>query len=123
MSMMHARVDNHTGRRIKGRQTVMHHLLLSHYSFGQKEVVTRDLSLTGAFVEGQIEDLDVGERVDIAFEVADNYSGAYRKQHRRMHISAVVMRTTEKGVGLRFDIVDGDLAQGAIYKIMHQQAF
>jgi hypothetical protein len=105
-----------TERRTKPRVKVAHEFTVNHRDLGQVVCATRDLSLTGVFVEGDFTSLIVGVSVDIRFAVPSSLPGA--GAGKAYALSAVVMRITNEGAGLRF--IDPDMeTSSALVKLMY----
>lgn len=77
------------------RKNVRHSFTLSHFSFGDRECMTRDLSLSGAFVEGDFSEVKPGDTIDIEFKSSGEVAEKYK-------FSSSVARVTPEGLGLRF---------------------
>lgn len=80
------------------RKSVRYKFKLGHPGFGERECETRDLSLSGAFVEGKFVDIGPGDTINIEFE-----SGTVK-----YHFSSAVARVTSQGLGLKFLSLDMD---------------
>lgn len=88
-------------RREKPRSQIQHTFKVSHPGFGEWECKTRDLSLSGAFVEGRFVDIVPGDTINLTFT-----SGADGSEE--FQISSTVIRVASDGVGLKFFSLDMD---------------
>lgn len=83
------------------RKSVRYKFKLGHPGFGERECETRDLSLSGAFVEGEFVDIGPGDTINVEFEAGADKSEKY-------HFSSSVARVTSEGIGLKFFSLDMD---------------
>jgi hypothetical protein len=88
-------------RREKPRKKLKHEFAVSHARLGEWVCMTRDLSLSGAFIEGRFVDLAPGDTVKLAF-MADSIPPV------KCSFDAAVMRVTGEGIGLKFLSLDMD---------------
>lgn len=86
-------------RREKPRKQIQHVFKVSHPSFGEWECKTRDLSLSGAFVEGRFVDMEPGETINLAFTAGTPAPVEYR-------FSSTIIRVATDGIGLKFLSLD-----------------
>jgi len=87
--------------REKPRKNVRYKFNLGHPAFGKRSCETRDLSLSGAFVEGEF-DVRPGETIEVEFKAGE---GSVATTHR---FSSAVARVTPQGLGLKFLSLDMD---------------
>lgn len=88
-------------RREKPRKQIQHTFKVSHPSFGERECNIRDLSLSGAFVEGRFVDIAPGETINLTFTAGEPSPAEYR-------FSSAVVRVAADGIGLKFLSLDMD---------------
>jgi hypothetical protein len=81
------------------RKNVRYKFKLGHPGFGERLCETRDLSLSGAFVEGEFVDIGPGDTINIEFESSADKSVKHQ-------FSSAVARVTSEGLGLRFLSLD-----------------
>ncbi len=96
--------DSHTAgseARRKPRRQTSHEFMLSHPSIGKSNYRSRDLSLSGAFIEGSFQGVNPGDTIEIEFTMGIDPAITHE-------LSASVARITDDGVGLKFLGVDMD---------------
>jgi hypothetical protein len=104
-------------RREEPRRALGHSFVISHYAIGQVPATSRDVSLSGLFVEGEFDGIEVGGVVNVGFRLPSKLPGVDR--HREYHVMATVIRREQWGIALRFQDLELD-ASAALYKLMHQ---
>ncbi|MFV1997753.1 MAG: PilZ domain-containing protein [Acidiferrobacterales bacterium] len=83
------------------RKNVRYKFKLDHPDFRERECETRDLSLSGAFVEGKFVEIGPGDTINVEFESSTDKSTKHR-------FSSTVTRVTSEGLGLKFFSLDMD---------------
>jgi len=81
------------------RKNVRYKFRLGHPEFGELDCETRDLSLSGAFVEGKFVEIGLGDTISIEFSSSTDKS-------MKHHFSSSVTRVTSEGLGLKFLSLD-----------------
>ena len=113
---MTVEIDRRFDRRCERRFIVSHRFIVTHPDVGEIECNTRDVSLSGAFVEGDFSAIAVGSTVTIIFERTSTRINSPGKvtQHT---FDAVLVRKTEEGAGLRFTHQDPKIDAAILYLI------
>lgn len=92
-------------RRIDPREDVIYDFTIQHEFFGKKSCKTRDLSISGTFVEGDFTSVNVGSTVDISFIMPSLLPGDGKVIEYTL--KATIVRIMSDGAGLSF--VDPDM--------------
>lgn len=106
-------------RRFQRRLAITHRFVVKHPDVGEIECNTRDVSLSGAFVEGDFSAIADGSTVTILYERTSTRINSPDKvtQHT---FEAILVRKTEEGAGLKFTHQDTE-TDGVIYGLMKSQ--
>jgi len=104
-------------KRRETRNPITHKFTLAHKMIGEVSCSTRDLSLKGAFVEGDFAQLGIGTSIDVSFDLPSKRPGSTSAM--RYRFSAIVVRRTDTGAGLNFAGLD-TTTDAAIYDLMHR---
>lgn len=87
--------------REKPRKRVVHEFLLTHSAIGKNSYQSRDLSLSGVFIEGTFPGVNPGDTMDVEFVTASDPATTHR-------FAASVARIADDGIGLKFLSLDMD---------------
>jgi hypothetical protein len=100
--MENVSVTRDANRRDNPRISVTRPVVLNHARKGVEAGWIRDVSLDGAFVQSQWKDLPTFTAVDIAVTL----STGEKRTVKEYHLPATVARSTEDGLGVKFDHLD-----------------
>ena len=89
--------------RADSRNSVVHEFNVFHESFGVKTCKSRDLSISGIFIEGDFNSASVGTSVSLSFVLPSIHPRASDKEYQ---LDAVVAHVTDEGAGLKFQNPD-----------------
>ena len=100
--MENAKSSRGTERRENPRKRITRPAVLTHARLGPQAGWITDVSLDGAFVRSEIQDIPAFTAVEVTVTTS---SGEERKV-TEYRLPATVARTSEDGVGIRFDSLD-----------------
>ncbi|MEE8482747.1 MAG: PilZ domain-containing protein [Acidiferrobacterales bacterium] len=106
-----------TERRVEPRLPIAHQFTIAHEAIGEVSCDTRDLSLKGAYVEGDFNQVSIGSTVAVSFILTSKRPGSDKAT--RYRFSAIIVRADSKGAGLNFTGLD-TTTDAAIYNLMHR---
>ncbi|MEE8388432.1 MAG: PilZ domain-containing protein [Acidiferrobacterales bacterium] len=104
-------------KRSEPRLPVAHQFTIAHKTIGETTCNTRDLSLKGAFVEGDFTKVTIGSTMAVSFILKSRRPGSDKAT--RYRFSAILVRVTGDGAGLNFTGLDIE-TDAAIYDLMHR---
>ncbi len=104
-------------RRVEPRLSLTHQFTISHETIGEVTCDTRDLSLKGAYVEGDFRQMGIGSTVAVSFILTSKRPSSSKAT--RYRFSAIVVRVDNEGAGLNFTGLDVD-TDAAIFNLMHR---
>lgn len=87
--------------REKPRKRVVHEFILTHSAIGKSSFRSRDLSLSGVFIEGAFPGVDAGDTMGVEFVSASEPATKH-------NFAASVARIADDGIGLKFLSLDMD---------------
>ena len=93
------RVSSPDGRK-NPRLQIAQEFILSHRTIGKSTCLSRDLSLSGVFLQGRFPDIRPGDTVGLEFSMGPG-AATYE-------LDASVARVADDGVGLKFLSLDMD---------------
>ncbi len=97
--------------RAEPRNSVIHEFNVFHESFGVKTCKSRDLSISGIFVEGDFNGTSVGTSVSLSFVLPSIHPRASDKEYQ---LNAVVVHVTDEGAGLKFLYPDMEICSALL---------
>ncbi len=104
-------------KRSEPRLPITHQFTVAHKTIGEVTCTTRDLSLKGAFVEGDFTKVTIGSTMAVSFILTSRRPGSDKAT--RYRFSAILVRVTDNGAGLNFTGLD-TATDAAIYDLMHR---